>query len=172
MVSGQNAYTLVQNILAFLDQVGSPPEQTAGVLWRCLSYVRNKKMMEDIAREMELSLSGFQTNENLEIYYDIGKAGRTIAYISKGWEDPGFRIGDMMVLDERSLDAFRRKSDKVLNVCATQGIACGAHAVEGDKLQLDFSICIYQEGFNAPTFARALETFEMGMNKVRSLLSE
>ena len=172
MVSGQNAYSLVQNILAFLNQVGLPPEQAAGVLWRCFSHVRNKKMIEDIAGEMDLSLSGFQTNEDLEIYYDIGKGGRTIAYISKGWEDPGFRVGDTMVLDEKSLDAFRRKSDKVLNVCATQGVACGAQAVEGDKLQLDFSICIYQEGFNAPTFARALETFEMGMNKVRSLLSE
>lgn len=172
MVNEQNAYALVQNILAFLDQAGLPPEGTAGVLWRCLSYVRNKKMVEDIAREMELSLSGFQTNEDLELYYDITKAGRSVGYISKGWKDPGFRIGDIMVLDEESLDAFRRKSDKVLNVCATQGIACGAHAVEGNKLQLDFSICIYQEGFNAPTFARALETFEMGMNKVRSLLSE
>lgn len=171
MVSGQNAFSLVQNILVFLDKMGLPPDQAGGVLWRCFSHVRDKRMIEEIASEMELSLSGFQTNEDVEVYYDVGKAGRMIAYISKGWEDPGFRIGDMMVLDEKGLDAFRRKSDKVLNVCATQGIACGALAVEGEKLQLDFSICIYQEGFNGPTLARALETFELGMNKVRSLLS-
>ena len=162
---------IIQEILTLVGHRELSAEEAETVFLRCLSFIRDKKMVEDVANDLGLWLSGFRMNGVLELYYDIRWKDKDIGYISKGWEDPGFRIGDVIDLDYAGIEMFRRNADKILNTCATQGVACGANLVEGDKLQLDLSICIYQEGFNAGTVEAALETFELCVGRVKSFLS-
>lgn len=169
--SDEKREELVQEILALVAEHELSGEQAETVLLRCLSFIRDERRVDEVAKEIGLSLSGFRTDGVLELYYDIRWKDKDTGYISKGWEDPGFRIGDVIDLDYAGIEMFRRNSDKILNTCATQGVACGVNLIEGDKLELDLSICIYQEGFNAGTVRAALETFDLCVNRAKSFLS-
>lgn len=162
---------IIQQILTLVGHRELSAEEAETVFLRCLSFIRDKKMVEDLANDLGLWLSGFRMNGVLEVYYDMGWRGKKIGCLSKGWEDPGFRISDVIVLGYGQIEMFRQNSDKILNVCATQGVACGVNLVEGEKVQLDLSICIYQDGFNAGTVQAALESFDLCMKRVKSFLS-
>ena len=65
----------------------------------------NKKLVERTLDECGLRPDRFITNEELELYYDIAQFHRGMGYIAKGWDDPGFRVGDVVLVPSGKLDA-------------------------------------------------------------------
>ena len=133
--------------------------------------VQNRVMVEIVIAACGLELAGFLTNEDLELYYNISRGGHDMGYISKGWDDPGFRIGDLILLKEgQKDDAARACSKEILNHCAVNGIAVTAE-MRDDIYELALDGVIYTEGFNKATFIKTLETLNECAEKVRALLS-
>ena len=86
---------LRQQIFALLRESLTSVEEDLDALSQCVVHIRNRKIVEGIARECGLTPARFLANEALELYYDIKRGRHEMGYISKGWEDPGFRIGDL-----------------------------------------------------------------------------
>lgn len=149
----------------------TPKGEAEQILSQCLAFLKDTTKIQNMADELGLKLSGFTDNKALELYYDIEKEGRKIGCIYKGWGDPGFRISEILVLKPNDLDSFRANIDKVLNTCATQGVALGANKVE-DGLGFDLNINIYQDGLTTSVLKNALETLEFTVNKLKSLLNQ
>jgi len=127
-------------------------------------------MVEKIARECGLKLSRFLANEELELYYDLKRGRHDMGYISKGWDDPGFRIGDLIEIEKWKEESFKANAYEILRYCATNGIVM---TVEEDKdtIILQMEGVIYNEGFNKDTFLKTLETLNECIEKAQELLS-
>jgi len=126
-------------------------------------------MVENIARECGLKLSRFLANDKLELYYDLKRGRHDMGYISKGWEDPGFRIGDLIVMEKLKEESFKANAYEILRFCATNGIVITVE--EGkDTITLQMEGVIYSEGFNQDTFLKTLETLNECVEKVQDLI--
>ena len=165
---GEKPQDLVQELLTKIGQGHISMEEAEAAVARCVSFLRDKKLLEAIAREIGISLSGFRTTDVMEMYYDVGWKGMDFCSISKGWKDPGFRIGEVITLGADQIERFQQNAVNVLNTCATHGVGCGVQIAEGNKLQLDLSVCLYQEGLSATALKNAFEAFELCMNKVKA----
>ncbi len=64
---------------------------------------------------------------------------------------------------------FRVQSDRVLNICATQVVACGT-TIESDELVLDLTIPVYEGGLNPKTFDAAFDHLVACTRRVREVL--
>jgi hypothetical protein len=138
-------------------------------LSQCVAHLSNRALVEGIARECGLSLVRFLTNDALELYYDIKRGRHEMGYISKGWEDPGFRIGDLVQIGEWDRDVLKGHSHHIMRFCAMNGIAMTIPETPTTiALQLDG--VIYSEGFNQDTFLKTLDSLNACVEKIRTLI--
>jgi len=162
--------SLRNQIFALLSKKRASFEDALKALSQCEAHIRNRMMVEKIARECGLKLSRFLANEELELYYDLKRGRHDMGYISKGWDDPGFRIGDLIEIEKWKEESFKANAYEILRYCATNGIVM---TVEEDKdtIILQMEGVIYNEGFNKDTFLKTLETLNECIEKAQELLS-
>lgn len=156
-------------VLAVLQEYQLSMDQAVKVLAQCHRHIQNRMAIEGMASESRLKLDGFRTGEDMDLYYDIAKDGYDIGFISKGWDEPGFRIGELLILPAEAVDAFRRRAPEIMDFCSTNGIVCtGKLTPEG--LELSLIDNIYSDGFNIITFVQTLEAVQACAERVRQLL--
>ena len=85
---------LRDQIRALLHDSPTSVEEDLEALSHCEAQIRNRGLVGHLARECGLALAGFRTNDALELYYDLKRGRHDLGFIAKGWEDPGFRMGD------------------------------------------------------------------------------
>jgi hypothetical protein len=140
-------------------------------LSQCVAQIRNRTIVEGIARECGLTLVGFLTDGALELYYAIKSRRHGLGYISKGWEDPGFRIGDLVEIGWWDRDVLKANSHHLMRFCATNGIAMTVQETSTTiTIQLDG--VIYSEGFNRDTFEKTLDSLNACVEKIHTLIPE
>jgi hypothetical protein len=160
---------LRQQVFALLRESPTSAEEDLEALSQCATHIRNRMIVEGIARDCGLSLTGFLTNDGLELYYDIRRGRHNLGFIAKGWEDPGFRIGDLVEVGWWDGDGLKANSHHIMRFCATNGIAMTIQeAPIAITLQLDG--VIYSEGFNRETFLQTLDSLNACVEKIHALL--
>jgi hypothetical protein len=144
-------------------------EEDLEALSQCEAQIRNRCVIGNIARECGLMLTGFLTNDALELYYDIKRGRHDLGYISKGWEDPGFRIGDLVDIGWWDTDLVKINTPLLMRFCATRGIAM---TIQEAPLTTTFQLdgVIYSEGFNRETFLQTLDSLNTCVGKIESLI--
>ena len=157
-------------VFAALHKPGLSIADAARVLAQCRQQIQNRATIEDMAREAELQLSGFRTSEELELYYDIGQKGRNMGFVSKGWDEPGFRIGEVLSLPTEAVDAFCKRAPKLMDFFSTNGVTCTWRFMP-DGLELSLMDNIYSEGLNLATLLHSLEAVNQCVCRVKSLLN-
>ena len=141
---------LRQQIFELLRESTTSVEEDLKALSQCEAQLRNRCLVGTTARDCGLALTGFLTNDALELYYDIKRGRHEMGYISKGWEDPGFRIGDLVEIDQWEADAFKANANSIMRFCATNGI--GATVREAPSIiEIHLDGVLYSEGFNRDT---------------------
>ena len=100
--NGGNGNALREQIFDVLRKSTTPEGGWLKILSQCTAQVRNKTIVERIAQESDLTLSGFRSDATLEVYFDIARGSQEMGFIAKGWADPGFRIGDRLGSPRRS----------------------------------------------------------------------
>lgn len=168
-IRGNDVGSLRDQILEVLNSSKIPIEKALKALSQCEAHIRNRIIVESIAKECGLKLSGFLANDALELYYDINRGRHDMGYISKGWEDPGFRIGDLIMIEKWKADSFKAHAYEILKFCATNGIVMTVEET-GDAIELHMDGVIYSEGFNKDTFLKTLETLDECIEKVQELI--
>ena len=128
-------------------------------------------IVEQTTKECGLKLSGFLANDDLELYYDLKQGRHDVGYISKGWKDPGFRVGDLIKVPKSSIPVLKTNAYNLLKFCATRGVAVTIEE-KSDSVQLQMDSVIYSDGFNKKVFAQVLESLNECADKVHELFSE
>jgi hypothetical protein len=87
---------------------------------------------------------------------------------AKGWEDPGFRIGDLVDIGWWDADVMKANTHQIMHCCVTSGIAMTIReAPVTMALQLDG--VIYSEGYNRETFLQTLDAVNDCVEKLHAL---
>jgi hypothetical protein len=167
--NSDNLHDARMHVFSALQESELSMSQAAKVLAQCHRHIQNRAMVEGMAKESGLQLDGFRTNEDLELYYDIAKDGHDVGFISKGWDDPGFRVGELLVLPADTLDAFRARATQIMDFCSTNGVVCTGRLTPVG-LELSLLDNIYSEGFNIATFLQTLEAVHDCAAKVRAIM--
>lgn len=166
---GANGNVLREQIFEVLSRSKTPEDGWVTILSQCTAQVRNKAIVKRIARECDLTLSGFRSDAALELYFDISHGEREMGYIAKGWADPGFRIGDLIEVTTSKTVTLLTNAFQVMKVCATNGIGISIHET-ADSIELALDGVIYSEGFNRETFRKTLDTLRECIKEVRVLV--
>ena len=160
---------LREQIFGLLRESTTSIAEDVEALSHCLAHIRNRAIIGNIARECGLTLTGFLTSSTLELYYDIKRGRHELGFVAKGWEDHGFRIGDLVRIGWWDKDVVTANTSQIIRFCATNGIAMtikeGSLIIE---LQLDG--VIYSEGFNRDTFLQTLDSLNACVGKIQALI--
>jgi len=156
-------------IFVLLEKKKASFEDALKALSQCEAHIQNRMMVENIATECGLKLSRFLASDELELYYDLKRGRHDMGYISKGWEDPGFRIGDLIDMEKWKEESFKANAYQILRFCATNGIVITVEETK-DKITLQMEGVIYSEGFNKDTFLKTLETLNECVQKAQDLI--
>ena len=160
---------LRDQIRSLLHESPTSVDEDLEALSHCEAQLRNRCIVEHLARECGLTLAGFVTNNTLELYYDIKQGRHGLGYISKGWEDPGFRIGDLVEVGWWDQDIVQANSRLIMRLCAINGITLTIQeAPIAITLQLDG--VLYSEGFNRDSFQQTLESVNVCVEKIHTLI--
>jgi len=162
--------SLRDQIFVLLNKKKASFEDAMKALSQCEAHIQNRVMVEKIAKECGLKLTGFLANDELELYYDLKRGRHDIGYISKGWEDPGFRIGDLIEFEKSKEELFKGNAYEILRFCAANGIVLTVEETR-DTITLQMEGVIYSEGFNKDTFLKTLETLNECVEKTQELLA-
>lgn len=140
-------------------------------LTQCTSHIHNTIQVIEIIRQNDLSYDRFITNDSLELYFDLARPidTRDVGYIAKGWDDPGFRLGDLINLEEQDeSEQFKAYIANISRNCTSQGILMTVKE-DGNGYIIQMEGLVYAEGFNKDTFNKTLEAL-MGCVKSARLL--
>ena len=118
---------------------------------------------------LPIYLERFLSSERLELYFDILKKDKSVGYISKGWADPGFRIGEYFEMDKDD-PSFKEKFFKVFRACSTNLVSVGVLEKIPGVPGISLEIGIYKDGFNEKVLKEAVDTLEETMDKIRQAL--
>jgi hypothetical protein len=166
MPSEQSLDPLRNQLLEVLKNSGMSEKENRTVLLQCAAQIKNKSIVKQTAKELGLTLSRFISNEDLELYHDLKRGKRDAGYISKGWEDPGFRIGDLIDVPANHLTPDNLND--LMKFCSTRGVAFSLEEKDG-SLSLHMDSVIYSAGFNKKVLKQVLHYLHVCAEKVSSL---
>jgi len=163
---------LRSRIFATLAEANASEEQIVELFSQFASQIRNKQLVEEIAKACEISLSRFlpMGKEVLEIYFDLARGQEEMGMISKGWDDPGFRIGDLIKIPNSRAAKFDETLLQIYRLCATNGIGM-TFEKNADSIQMCVDGVIYSEGFNKDTFRKTLETLRECIQMIEEMVA-
>lgn len=146
-------------------------EDDLQALNQCASQIRNTAIVKALAKESGFKLCNGRTNDHLELYYDIKQGRHDLGYVCKGWNDPGFRIGDLVVIPQTKAAIFKLHAYQLLKFCATNGIVMTVEE-NSDSIRIALDAVIYSEGFNRVTFRKALDTLNDCVEKAEEVMGK
>lgn len=154
--SSDDAESLRSKIFKLVNDADAPVAEVLRTLAQCQAHIQNRAIVEQTLKECGLRPTGFKANEHLELYYDIEQGKREVGYIAKGWDDPGFRIGDVIAVSKWKIAALKEHAYSLLKYCATRGVAMTVEDNGDDAVTLQMNSVIYSDGFNKKVFAQVL----------------
>ena len=157
-------------IFALFNKKKTSPELALNILTQCQSHIRNRIMIEGLGKECGVRLSGFLTNEHLELYYNLKQGRHDGGYISKGWDDPGFRVGEIIDVPKWNNADMKEHLYVLLTYCATQGVAVTIEEKES-LIELHLDSVIYSEGLSRRVFEQALHHLQECVEKAHELIA-
>jgi hypothetical protein len=161
--------SLRRQVFCLLGKSKTSVEQDLTVLTQCASHIRNTMRIEKAARACKLKLSGFLVSDVLELYYDLKRGREEMGYISKGWEEPGFRIGDLIAVPKSKSRRLKACLPQIRKFCATNGIAMTVKKTK-ESIEIQMDGVIYSEGFNKKTFLNTLDTLHECVERTEELI--
>jgi len=146
---------LRNQIFALLNKKKASADMALKALTQCQEHVKNRIIIEGIGKEFGMTLSGFLADKHLELYYDLRQGRHDVGYISKGWDEPGFRIGDIVEVPKWKIADMKEHVYTLLTFCATRGVIVTIEEKE-KSIEMQLESVIYLEGLNKRVFEQVL----------------
>jgi len=145
-------------MLETVKLLGIGTDEAEQLLLQCVRYFHNHRLVHHYAKELGLELGHGIANAALQVYYDIHRHGGDWGYISRGWDEPGFRIGQVLTVPNIHLSEFRRRSEHLIRNSATRGITITIESEQHTaRFELHLTLNILDGGFNPGTLMDSLE---------------
>lgn len=154
---------LASEILRAIEAVKPPRGVVLSALTYCQNQIENRTIVETAILVAGCSTTDFLCSGELELYYGIAMNGEEIAFIYKGWDDPGFRLGELVTISADEIDRF----DEVKKFCDINGVVMSFQENEDSEYEVTLEQVIYSTGFDGRTFAQALSTMIECSNKLK-----
>lgn len=136
-----------------------------------LGQENNIQKVKKIAEKAGFQLLDFRTNRALELFFNIYQHKETFCYISKGWEDPGFRIGEAIVLNKNHR-FFKEIFYDIFRICSRNLISLAVLNERGpNSITLSLETAIYKGGFDQRAFKQTVINLKETLEKIRPLLN-
>jgi hypothetical protein len=146
--------SLRDKIFALIGESQTTPKQDLKALLQCAAQIKNRILIEQVVKECGLRCCGGKSNEFLELYYDLKRGQKEVGYISKGWDDPGFRIGELVTVPRTNVVA--ENVTALMRFCAVCGVALTMKDSAG-SIEILMDSVIYSDGFNKKVFKQAIK---------------
>ncbi len=166
-----DAQSLRDEIFALLENSGTTYGEDLSALLQCADQIRNRQIVQQTAKECGLKLSRFISNDCLELYYDIKQGRHAVGYISKGWGEPGFRVGDVIIVPKANRPLVKAAAYTLLSFCATRGVVLTFNDT-ADGVEIHMNSSIYTDGFNGKVFEQSLGCLNDCVEKAEKLLAQ
>lgn len=167
-----DAEALRSKFFRLIGRADAPAPAILKALEQCHAHIQDRLVVEAALRECGLRPTGFGTDRVLEIYYDIAHGRREIGYISKGWDEPGFRVGNIVEISRWKAANLKEHVLGLLKYCATRGVALTVQEHDDDSASLEMDSVIYAEGFNPEVLSKALATITQCTEMAHKLFEE
>ncbi|NLB54638.1 MAG: hypothetical protein GX811_02515 [Lentisphaerae bacterium] len=168
-LSSNDAKSLRSKIFKLVNDADAPAAEVISALAQCQAHIQNRMIVEQTLKECGFRPTGFNANEHLELYYDIAQGKNEVGYISKGWDDPGFRVGDVIEVSKWKITALKEHAYTLLKYCATRGVVMTVEENDDDSVMLQMDSVIYSDGFNKKVFAQVIHYLNECTTKAEQL---
>lgn len=158
-------------VLRFLAKHDVSPDVAQRSLRHCMDFLRDVERVRRVAAEIGLELSGFRYGDALALYFDVAYKGRDVGFIYRGWDDPGFGVGETLPIVPQNLAVFLAQAEEALRMLAASGLGVTTEPMAGGGCRLDMTSVIYSDGFNAGVLAATLQTVSESAAKIRGLVA-
>ncbi|MFA5118806.1 MAG: hypothetical protein WC695_08165 [Candidatus Omnitrophota bacterium] len=166
---GDGANRRKDKLDAWFSKQNFSEEEIMDLLEQNLRQRKNIKLVKDCIKDAGLGISGLVSNDKLELYFDIYKNKKSVCYVSKGWKDPGFRIGELIDID-KDIAGFKEKFYKIFYNCSSNLMSVSVSEPSDKFVSLSLEIGIYRDGFNAKVLRDAIETLEKTLKAISKIL--
>lgn len=137
---------------------------------RCVaSFLKNAGVLIDLVERSGLSLSNVHSERELEFYCDVSKGKRDLGYISKGWTDPGVRVGDLIYFSDSAIPKFRANIEQIVNACTSQGVAFFVRPCDSGGLEVELWTPVYGDLNGTGNLREALKSLQACRKKIGKL---
>src|SRR3989338_6015839 len=157
------------NLKVWLSKQKFSEEEIVNLLERELAQRKNIKLVKRCVKDIGLAVNGFVSNDVLELYFDVYKNNKSICYISKGWQDPGFRVGEFIEID-KTVSSFKEKFYKIFQICSKDLISVSVSETRGESVGMSLEMGIYSDELNANVLKNATETLEQVFKNISTIL--
>ncbi len=132
---------------------------------------RNIELVQSCAKKVGLELMDFLSNDVLELYYNVYTSdGEDICYISKGWDDEGFRVGNIKDLSQYTQN-LQDKFTRIFKACAKNLISIDVlNRKSGHEMTLSLEIPIYQNGLTEEVLSEVVNNMRSTMQDINRIL--
>lgn len=155
---------LASVILRAIDQADPPRGVALSALSYCRNQFENRVKVTTAVTVSGCTATSFLWNENLEIYCDIERDGEGVAFISKGWDEPGFRLGEIVTVSGGKAGRL----DDAKRFCDANGVVMSVQVNEASDYEVALEQVIYSTGFDGRTFAQALSALIKCSEKLKN----
>ena len=92
-----------------------------------------------------------------------------MGYVSKGWNDPGVRVGDLLYIDSAHSELLKNNIYQMLNVCAGQGISFFFKPSKDNKIEIELWTPLYLDALTVKGLTDALKSLNLCREKLYEL---
>ncbi len=154
---------------AWIEKQNLTDKEEIKMLEAVLNQRKNIYLVRETANKAGLELKRFINNKALELYFDILNKDKSVGYISKGWDDPGFRVGEYFEIDKKD-PAFKEKFYKVFRICSSSLVNIGVSESSDKFVGMSLEIGIYSDGFNTNVLKKATQTLVRALRDINKIL--
>ena len=135
------------------------------------SKLKNIQLVKHYATKVGFKLKNFKKNKSLELYFAIYRGNKNICYISKGWRDPGFRIGAFAEIHKGIAD-FKERLNYIEKICSRDFIGLEYQTKQGDgNVCISLEVAVYKSGFNEKVLKEVVEILEEDLKSIKLVSS-
>ena len=158
-------------VFGYLSKNEVPFDVATKALCQCLGYLQDVGHIHAVATELGLEVSGLRSDADLALYWDLTHDGRDVGFIYRGWDDPGFGIGECLPVSGDEMPVFMAQADSAIRLLATNGLTLTTSPIPGGGCWLNMTTVIYSDGFNAGTVGGALGAIGTAVRGVREMVA-
>jgi hypothetical protein len=156
-------------ILAAIERVELGHDEALGALDLVFRQLSTRAAVHTLVAAAGYELTNTQAGRELELYGDLLHGHRDVAFVAKGWGDPGFRVGD--VIDVPMPVEQVHALSPLHDFAATRGVSVSIDTA-GDRVEVQLEQVLFTDGFSASTLAACLSRLRDCKRRLDALVQE